>query len=656
MSTIKLLNTDLINKIAAGEVVERPVSIVKELVENSIDAGSTAVTVEIKDGGISLIQVSDNGIGIDKSEVKTAFLKHATSKIQTIDDLEGVMTLGFRGEALSSIASVAQVELLTKTKTSETGICIEINGGEYVAERNIAAANGTTVAVRNLFYNIPARRKFLKKPSTESGYISDVITKLALGNPHISFRYINNGSELIKTKGNNDLKSTIYQIYGKEISVSLLPVDYVKDEIHVSGYVCKPEMYRSNRSYEHMFINGRHIKSEIISSSVEQSLKTMLPVGKFPIFYLFIKIDPALIDINVHPSKLEVRFWNDNKVFEIVSSAIKKAVEGHALIPEASWQKERFFAKDLENESSKAYVRVSEAIETASVKSNVSKYADLISSVYGSSSKPDDTTNFAESKSTDKSKQIFEQPYKEIYEEQVGGLVESDTCRGEMCSPTGADISLPNQSSSVSSVSNENSKPEFFANYKIVGQLFDTYWIIEQESKLYVMDQHAAHERCLYEQISKKLRENTEVLSQPVLNPTVLNVTPKEMAIINDNMELFERFGFDIDKFGEKEIAIRAVPYVLKNITDVNFFLEITDKLSKVETSVSNIYEVKAGTIASIACKSAVKGNYKLSYEEAKELIEKVLKLENPFTCPHGRPTIIEMSKYELEKRFKRIM
>ncbi|MCL2873331.1 MAG: DNA mismatch repair endonuclease MutL [Defluviitaleaceae bacterium] len=645
MSHIKLLDTDLINKIAAGEVVERPVSVVKELVENSIDAKANAITIEIKDGGVSLVQITDNGIGIDKNEAKTAFLKHSTSKIRNIDDLENVMSLGFRGEALSSIASVAQVEMLTKTKTSEMGFCLEVNGGEFVREQDVAAANGTIISVRNLFYNIPARRKFLKKTATESGYISDVITKIALGNPHISFNYINNGSKLIRTKGDGDLKSTIYQIYGKETASCLLPIDYLGENVHVTGYICKPEMYRSNRSYEHMFINGRHIKSEIVSSATEQTLKTMLPIGKFPVFFLFIKIHPSLIDINVHPTKLEVRFWNDEKILEIVSAAVKKAFSGQNLIPAASWQKDDYLTKPIQ---------VSETTESSSAKSSVSKYADIINSVYANKPIPKD--------SSDVSEQTFTpNPYNEIYEEQAGLLIEDnlDEVNSIECNniPVEKDDTIKNlKADSSYQAEKTNSKPQIFIDYKIVGQLFNTYWIIEQGSKMYIMDQHAAHERCLYDQLSKKLKEKPDIVSQPILNPYVLTITPKEMSIVDENRDLFEQFGFDIDKFGEKEIAIRAVPYLLKDTEDVNFFLEILDKLSKIETAVSNIYDVKTDAIASIACKAAVKGNDKLSYTEAKELISQVTKLENPFTCPHGRPTIIEIPKYELEKRFKRVM
>jgi len=619
MANIKILSTDLINKIAAGEVVERPVSVVKELVENAIDAKASFVTVEIKDGGISLIRVTDNGIGIEKDEVKTAFLKHATSKIGNIDDLENVMSLGFRGEALSSIASVAQVEILTKTKNSDIGFYFEIDRGEFITERDVAAADGTAISVNNLFYNIPARRKFLKKTATESGYISDVITKIALGNPHIAFNYINNGSSLIRTNGENDLKSAIYQIYGKETALSLMPINYSKEDIHVTGYICKPEMYRSNRSYEHMFINGRHIKSDIISSAAEQALKTMLPIGKFPVFFLFVKIIPSLIDINVHPTKLEVRFWNDEEIFAIVSSAVKKAVSGHNLIPEIGWRKDEQAEHRPLNSS-----RVAESALSFTLKPADSKQEEIVDIVYAN-------------KSTVYNTPVFEKSYSETYEQQE-------------------EIATYNQAVVIEKETSNLNHTFLFADYKIVGQIFDTYWVMEQGSKMYIMDQHAAHERYLYDQITNSLEKSASIISQPILNPAVLSVTPKEMAIIEQNWELLEKFGFDIDKFGEKEIAIRAVPYLLKNAEDVSFFLEIVDKLSKVETSISNIYDIKADAIAMAACKAAVKGNDKLSSLEAKELIDKIVKLDNPFTCPHGRPTVIEISKYELEKKFKRVM
>jgi DNA mismatch repair protein MutL len=542
----------------------------------------------------------------------------------------------------SSIASVSQVEIITKTKEAETGVHIEINGGEIVANKDVAATKGTSITIRNLFYNTPARRKFLKKAATESGYISDVITKLALGNPGIAFKYINNGSELIRTKGDGRLESVIYQIYGKETASCILPVNYAKEEVKITGYICKPEMYRSNRSYEHMFINGRHIKSEIISSAVEQALKTMFPIGKFPVFFLFIQIDPLLIDVNVHPTKLEVRFWNENKMFEIVHEAIKRAVAGNILIPEVSWKND----KSEEKED----VFVSEAAIAEHTKPKVQTYADIIKSMYDDKplNKNDSEINAISANESGSQPR----PYREIYEEQPGGIFEDELKN----SPASPPPNVTDTSANIEKSKVAQEKPAPLANYKIVGQIFDTYWIIEQGSTMYVMDQHAAHERFLYEQISKKLSEKTDILSQPVLSPSVLVVTPMEMSVIEENITLFTEFGFDIDKFGEKEIAIRAVPYLLKDAENTNFFLEIVDKLAKVETSVSNIYEMKTDAIAKIACAAAVKGNDKLNYAEAKELIDKVLKLENPFTCPHGRPTIIEMSKYELEKRFKRVI
>lgn len=611
---IKLLENNLINKIAAGEVVERPVSVVKELVENAIDAGSTNITIEISDGGTSLIRITDNGKGILKSDVKTAFLRHATSKISSFEDLESVLSLGFRGEALSSISSVSQVEMITKSETETTGTRIEIHGGQVISEGDIGSANGTTILIRNLFYNTPARRKFLKKSSVESGYISEMINKLSFSHPEVSFKYVNNNSVVTQTKGNGDLKTTIFQVYGKDISKNLLEVNSNKHKIKLTGFIAKPEVSRGNRSYEHFFINGRHIKNEIVRSAVEQAYKTKLPIGKFPIFILKMEIDPSRVDVNVHPTKLEVRFSEGELIYEYVLETISKVLESTNLIPEVTWAKENkpVFEKPknitIGNYVAERYVPESLPQATS--------FSDLIFQM-------DNDKNI--------SHQIKEDA-KEITYESLEFKKDIQQTVEEVKAP----------------------KKLFFNNYKIIGQVFNTYWIVEQEKSLYLIDQHAGHERILFEQLTNKFK-NEKISSQKLIEPIAVNLSLSEMEIYKQNENLLKDFGFEVEEFGDRTVALRAVPYILECPANVDFFIEIIDRLSSVDTSVSNIFELKMEKIASISCKAAVKANDKLSYMEAKTLIEKILKLENPFTCPHGRPTIIEMTKYELEKNFKRI-
>ncbi len=602
MSTIKLLDNILINKIAAGEVVERPLSVVKELVENSIDAGSGEITVEVRDGGTTFIRITDNGRGIPREQVKTAFLRHATSKISNIDDLENVLSLGFRGEALSSISSVSQVEIVTKTINDITGTRLEINGGEVTTQSEIGCTEGTSITVKNLFYNVPARRKFLKKPATESGYISDMINKLAISNPDISFKYINNNSTMLQTKGNGDLKTILYQIYGKEVASNLIELDYQKSGIHISGLIGKPEISRSNRSYSLFFINGRYVKSEIVQSAVEEAFKTKLAIGKFPLFVVNMKISPNRIDVNVHPTKLEVRFSDEDLIYNIVFNGVNEALKSTVLIPETKFEK-----------------------------------------------------------SQTPQPQHFNNTQDVIYEEStiLKPKVFLSEAEPEMCQPKISD-SIPNVAFKVPekilSVKNIlEAKPlSFFKDYKIIGQLFGTYWIIEQDNSMYLIDQHAAHERALYEDTLKTLK-NEKILTQKLVQPIIIYVSLSEKQRLIENFELFLNFGFELEEFDDTSYAIYAVPHIFKAPVGGDFFLEILDSLEGINKKIENIYELKIETIATIACKAAVKANDRLSYLEARALLDKILMLENPFTCPHGRPTIIEISKYELEKKFKRI-
>ncbi|WP_317853976.1 DNA mismatch repair endonuclease MutL [Chakrabartyella piscis] len=661
MGHIQLLDTKTINKIAAGEVVESPKSVVKELVENSIDAGATSITVEIKEGGTSLIRITDNGSGIPKEEVKTAFLRHATSKMSQIEDLEEIFTLGFRGEALASIAAVAQVDMLTKTADADLGIAIEVSGGELKEMKDAAATQGTSISVKNLFYNVPARRKFLKKPATESGNVSALMNQFALGHPEISFRYINNGTTMLHSSGNGDWKTAIFYVYGKEVANGMIPISYTKDGYTIKGLIGKPELSRGNRTYENLFINGRYIKNGIVSSAVEDAYKTRLMVGKFPVFLLHLSIHPSEVDVNVHPAKLEVRFKNDNEIYELFYNAIQKTLEKEIFIPKVSWDKKET-AKD------KPILPKVEQQNLGSILEIVKEFAQegMVEA------------QKAETKATnDVAKEIPNpvQPKLERYAPATGGGKSVDQLLGKKTVPENrvmqdktpytakTPVELPKSVELAEKpvtqpvvAKQEAKEPEnrkaFFNQYKIVGQIFRTYWMVEQGDSMYLIDQHAAHERVLYEEFMGKLQKEP-VVSQRLLSPLMLHLTESEIAVMKENKDLLQEFGFEVEQFTEKVYALQSVPYMFHEPSGVGFFTEILDELA--EQKVHSVYEQKYMSVATMACKAAVKGHDSLSYQEAEALIGQLLKLENPFSCPHGRPTIIEMTKYELEKKFKRI-
>lgn len=642
MNNIRLLDNNLINKIAAGEVVERPASVVKELMENSIDAGATSITVEIKEGGISLIKITDNGKGIPKEELKTAFLRHATSKLRTLDDLEDIMTLGFRGEALSSIASVAQVEMITKTKDSQVGHKIVINGGVVEKEEESAGNNGTVFAMKNLFYNTPARRKFLKKPATEGGYVSEVVNRIALGHPEIAIKYINNGNTIMQTNGSGDVKSVVLYIYGRQMASQMIETSYSKDGFTVEGLIAKPELSRGNRNYENFFINGRYIKSNIVQNAVEEAYKGKLMVGKFPVFALNLKVPANTVDVNVHPTKLEVRFSDDNLIYDIMYNAVLKALKKTELIPEVTWDKPKKVKSDnvqgtLEDIAFNNTVeKKAENIETKAVVENDFKYDDKpIFSNQSVAEKAPEPKNPV----LDAINKVYQEPYCNE-EKPIEKPAETEN------------ISEKPEEKPILNEQKEEKRKPFFNNYRIVGQLFATYWIVEQNNCMYLIDQHAAHERALYEDFTEKFK-NSQISSQQLLQPIAVNLSEGEKVIVEENMELLESFGFEIEEFGARTYAIRAVPYVFNSPSNVSFFMDIVDTLA--DKNLKSIYDTKEDAIAMMSCKAAVKGNDRLSYSEAQELIQRLLSLQDPFTCPHGRPTIIEMTKYELEKKFKRI-
>lgn len=648
MGNIHLLDNSLINKIAAGEVVERPASVVKELMENSIDAGATSITVEIKEGGIGLIKITDNGKGIPKDEVKTAFMRHATSKLSSIEDLEDILTLGFRGEALSSIASVAQVEMITKTKESSTGTKIVINGGIVEREEEAAANSGTVFEVKNLFYNTPARRKFLKKPATEGGYVSEAVNRIALGHPEIAVKYINNGNTIMQTNGNGDIKSAMLYIFGKQMASQMLEVSYSKEGFSVEGLTAKPEMSRGNRNYENFFINGRYIRSSVVQNAVEDAYKGKLMVGKFPVFVLNLKVPANTVDVNVHPTKLEVRFSDENLIYDIIYNAITKALKQTELIPVVTWDK----PKKIKNNNVQATI---EDIRNEKPAEDFSYGAEPLNKEYSVAESCE-----AGEKSTDKEKKskntVLDAMDKLYKNEENIVKTEIANCKSDI-EKTDKEKLVEKENAEIKTEVKAESeiiyeKRPFFNNYRIIGQVFATYWIVEQNNCMYLIDQHAAHERALYEDFMEKFKTSS-ISSQQLLQPVAVNLSESEKAVVEENMELLESFGFEIEEFGARTYAVRAVPYVFDAPSNVSFFTDIIDMLA--DKNMKSLYDTKEDAIAMMSCKAAVKGNDRLSYSEAQELIQRLLKLENPFNCPHGRPTIIEMTRYELEKKFKRI-
>ena len=675
MQKIRLLDSKTINKIAAGEVVESPKSVVKELTENSIDAGASSVTVEIKDGGISYIRISDNGSGIPKEQVKSAFLRHATSKMTQIEDLEHIFTLGFRGEALASIAAVSQVEMLTKTKDEETGTRICISAGEIEVMEDAACREGTTIIVKNLFYNVPARRKFLKKPATESGYVSDLINKIALGHPEVAIQYINNGNTVLHTAGNNDPKTAVFYVYGKDAANNMLPISYKKGEYAVSGLIGRPELCRANRNYENLFINGRFIKNAVVSSAVEDAYKTKLIIGKFPVFVLNLEVEPALVDVNVHPAKLEVRFKNDDEVYEFFYNAVSKALQETVLIPKAvldkkpkekqpepEQQKLTEIPKKAEIPVKQAEVSAVKPVEKPDVEAvvlsqeekakllipKVEKTVEIRPSAPVSGGRSVDELLKRKASASGIAQKaepyLKKEPVKQ--EQSKMELPNAEALKAPVKTEPPKQVEIP-----VQTEEKQEEKKPFFHDYKIVGQVFRTYWIVEQGECLYLIDQHAAHERILYEELMNKFKEE-KVISQRMLTPLMLNLTPMETEVLKDNKELLETFGFELEDFGGR-FALRSTPYLLQNPSTVGFFTDILDRLA--EERITNVYDTKILAVATMACKAAVKGHDVLSVREAEALIHQLLKLEHPFTCPHGRPTIVELTRYEMEKMFKRI-
>ena len=624
MPNIQILDNNIINQIAAGEVVERPASVVKELVENAIDAGATAITVEIRDGGTSLIRVTDNGCGIPADEVRTAFLRHATSKIRDMDDLENVLTLGFRGEALSSIAGVAQVEVLTKTADVKEGMRLEIHGGEVIAEEAAGGTTGTVFTVRNLFYNVPARRKFLKKPAAEGGQVSEVVVRAALGHPEVAVKYIVNAVTTIQTTGANDLNTTMFQVHGQEFASKMIAAENKRDGFRISGFVGRPESARGNRSMQYFFINGRYIKSDVVQSAIEDAYRTRLPHGRFPAFILRLEMPPMQVDVNVHPTKLEVRFSDERRIYDLVFDAANKALKGETLIPQA------VIGKPMAEAPMPPVVETEVAMPAMQPIAQPTAQPPIPPTPRPAAPKAEKKDSAPQSGS---GAIFFNEPFTQTALQEAEAKLQQEA---------------------VPAAEEKPKYKPFFHNYRIVGQIFFTYWILEQDGTAYLIDQHAAHERVLFEAYLEKLRKG-DAIPQSLLMPVAVKLSPTEREVVRENGEFLQKLGFEIEELNDQAVAIRALPYVFENPAETGFFMEIVDALSDGAGVSGDLYDARLTKVATMACKAAVKANDRLSEMEARALMERLLTLENPFTCPHGRPTIVELTKREMEKMFKRI-
>jgi len=618
MPNIAILNQETIDKIAAGEVVERPCSVVKELVENAIDAGSTAITVEIKEGGISFIRITDNGCGIEREQVAVAFYRHSTSKIRSAEDLLTVKSLGFRGEALSSISAVARVELITKTYDELTGTRYVIEGSKELSNEEIGAPDGTTFIVKDLFYNVPARRKFLKTAQTEGSYISDMVEKLALSHPDISFKFINNNQTKLHTSGNGNRKDIIYHIFGREISSSLLEVKHECEYFKVEGFIGKPVITRGNRNYENYFINGRYVKSNILSRAIEEAYKSFLMQHQYPFTVLYFTFFSEL-DVNVHPTKMELRFDNNNEIYVELCDTIYAILSHKEMIPEVP--------VDSTPAPKKIVHEYKEPIPEPFEKRRINEVRAAESrSVYGQS-----VTSTVKNYSAT---------------EPAAKAPETSTAYEPAQVVTGTQQTLGDYDKVFLT---ESAKKQF----SIIGQLFKTYWLIEFEDKLYIIDQHAAHEKVLYEKTMARLA-NKDFTSQRISPPIVMTLDARESEMLEKYRPQIEQFGYEVEHFGGKEYMISAIPDNLFNIDMKDLFIEMLDDFSNVTGRQTP--DIITEKVASMSCKAAVKGNDKLTLPEINKLIDELLSLDNPYNCPHGRPTIISMSKYEIEKKFKRIV
>ncbi len=694
---IKVLDQHTIDKIAAGEVIERPSSIVKELVENSIDSGATRITVEVTDGGTSMIRVTDNGSGIEADDVRKAYMSHATSKLDNVDDLMNIVSLGFRGEALSTIAAISQVEMITKTRDSMTGIKYEIHGGKEIEFKEIGAPDGTTIISRNIFYNTPARLKFLKSNVTEASYINDLMTHIALSNPDISIKLISNNKTIIDTQGDGRLRETIYSLYGKDITRGLLEVDYKDDTVRITGFIGKPFLSKGNRSFENYFVNKRYVKSAVVNRAIEEAYKTHIMQHKFPYTALFIELPTYMVDVNVHPAKREFRFDDEQGLFRAVFHAVKDALTDKEMIPDAVPFNEsvsnpetvkpqtgvsQLLSSVKKNTEDSSNTQNDNTIRENFVSDNTSGKSDYTSdetnnkhffeekSNYQSSSTTSsakDRVDITSSKSGGASFSILESLLPQEYRDKLNNLNNNNNPDNE---DNSGDISSP--SSQNRTIDETISKPlpkdsfqqeemsetrylseEAKGHHKIIGQVFKTYWITEYDGTMYLMDQHAAHEKVNYETFLEEFK-NRKILSQNLFPPEMISLTNKEKVAVLENVDYLKQYGFEIEDFGANDIKLSAMPANLIGLDGREVFNEIVAYLSDgVENVTEDIFIRK---LATMGCKAAIKGNQEITEYEVRDLIEKLMKLKDPYTCPHGRPTLVKFTQADLDKMFKRIV
>lgn len=708
---IKVLDQNTINKIAAGEVIEKPSSVIKELVENSIDSGATAVTVEVKGGGLSFLRVTDNGAGIKKDEVKLAFLRHATSKLVTVEDLLSISSLGFRGEALASIAAVAQVEMITKTADDVTGLRYQIHGGKEISSEEIGAPGGTTIIVRNLFYNTPARKKFMKTDATETSYIYDLMCRICMSHPEISFKFITNGTDKLFTSGNGKLRDIIYHIYGRDITSNLLEINAENDYMKISGYIARPCISRGNRSFEGYYVNHRYIKSAVLTKAIEDAFRTFVMIHKFPFTEINFQVRPDLLDVNVHPTKMELKFANSQDIYSFTYNAIRETLLFKELIPDVAPGKdpkpETFKQRDVgkapeafENKRREAIVRAEERtvpqsqpeqhrpaetqtspqqlcpIEPQTSSQPVRPVIEIIDETSSSNNKGSDVID---NNKTEKPAGNY------IYADRKNDLgrsvvqnrnVVNESPAYTAPAPARPSVTAATPDSTVSAVSDEASDTDYDeearkkyvqqdmfqekfltrearAKHRLIGQLFKTYWLIEYDGKFFIMDQHAAHEKVKYEELMENYK-NKKIYSQYLMPPAVVTLSAAEIEFLHENMEMFEALGYQIENFGGREFKLNAVPDNLFGLDGRELFIDfIADASSSAKKVTIDTFIHKLSTMA---CKAAIKGNTEISFKEADALIDQLLKLENPYTCPHGRPTVISMTEAEIEKKFKRIV
>lgn len=646
MGKIVLLDQSTIDKIAAGEVVERPSAVVKELVENAMDAGANAITVEIKGGGIDFIRITDNGSGIQTEDIPSAFKRHATSKIRSVEDLLTVSSLGFRGEALASISAVSQVELITKTRDSLMGNCYVIEGSKEKSMEEIGCPEGTTFVVRNLFYNTPARKKFLKSAQTEAGYIGDLVERLAISHPNISFKFLNNNQLRLHTSGNGNLKDIIYHIYGRDIAKELLEIDTQKGNLHIQGFIAKPIVSRGNRNYMNYFMNGRYIKSKIIGKAIEEAYKPYTMQHRYPMTALYFELDSNLLDVNVHPTKMEIRFADNQEIYQYILDAVSEILAGKEMIPEITLVKEEKKEKREDKRVSAPEPFEKKRIERES-QENMSAILKEEVSYMPSSSPMQEKSSIPESISTSEKLSVAEE-----YSVQKEPPV-AETTPTIVVENIEEPIIKKENIEQVSVFSEKLLDKEAKKQHRIIGQVFGTYWLVEYQDKLFMIDQHAAHEKVLFEQTMRNM-EKKQFTSQMLSPPIILTLSMREQEALEHYLPELAKIGFEIESFGGREYSVRAVPGNLFGIASMDFLMELIGSLlEEVHLKSSELVLEK---VASMSCKAAVKGNMKLSYVEAEALIDELMDLENPYHCPHGRPVIVSMSKYELEKKFKRII